>query len=227
MAKILLVEDDRELCSMFQKWLKGDHIIEVVYDGSTGLDYLKFHSYDAVVLDWELPGMSGPEVCQAYRARGGKTPVLMLTGKSQIADKLIGFDAGADDYLTKPFHPLELTARLQALLKRPPGLIETTIRIRGLELNAQTHTVQKAGKQLHLMPKEFALLEFFMKHPNQPFNQDSLLNRVWPSDSDVSTESIKAYIAKLRRKIEEPGEPPMITTVHGVGYRFEAAEDPG
>ena len=119
MAKMLLIEDDKELCRMFIGWLKDEHIVEVVNDGKTGLDYLKFHAYDIVVLDWELPGMSGPEVCSAFRNRGGKTPILMLTGKSEIKDKLAGFDAGADDYLTKPFHPLELTARLKALLKRP------------------------------------------------------------------------------------------------------------
>jgi two-component system OmpR family response regulator len=222
MAKILLVDDDQELCKMFASWLKDEHILEMAHDGVAGLDYLKFYAYDLVVLDWELPGLSGPEVCQAFRQRGGKTPVLMLTGKSTIDDKVQGFESGADDYLTKPFHPRELSARLKALLNRPAGRVEKVLTAHDLELDTETHTVCKSGKQIHLMPREFALLEFLMKHPDQPFNPDALLNRVWPSDSEVSTESIKTYIAKLRKKIDSPDKPTIISTVHGVGYRLDS-----
>jgi DNA-binding response OmpR family regulator len=221
MAKILLVEDDPELCEMFTKWFATEHVVEIARDGATGLDLLKFYDFDLAVLDWELPGLSGPEICNAYRQGGGKTPILMLTGKSTIDEKERGFDVGADDYLTKPFHPRELTLRLKALLKRPAGRIERVLQAQDVELDTETHIVRKVGKQVHLMPREFALLEFLMKHPDQPFSADALLNRVWPSDSDVSTESIKTYISKLRRKLEAPEGPALIGTVHGVGYKLQ------
>jgi DNA-binding response OmpR family regulator len=224
MAKLLMVEDDPELCDMFKRWFGTEHVLEIANDGITGLDLLKYYEYDLAVLDWELPGMSGPEICKAYRQGGGKTAILMLTGKSTIDDKEKGFNVGADDYLTKPFHPKELTLRLKALLKRPGGLVEKVLQAQDLELDTETHVVRKAGKQVHLMPREFALLEFLMKHPDQPFSADALLNRVWPSDSEVSTESIKTYISKLRRKLEAPDGPPLIGTVHGVGYKLLKTE---
>jgi DNA-binding response OmpR family regulator len=220
MAKILLVEDDAELCDMFTKWFGHEHVVEIANDGATGLDLLKFYAYDLAVLDWELPKLSGPEICNAYREGGGKTVILMLTGKSTIEDKERGFNLGADDYLTKPFNPRELTLRINALLKRPAGRVEKVLQAQDLELDTETHVVRKAGKQVHLMPREFALLEFLMKHPDQPFSPDALLNRVWPSDSEVSTESIKTYISKLRRKLEAPEGPPLLGTVHGVGYKL-------
>jgi len=222
MAKILLIEDDKSLCKVVSEWLKDeDHIVEVAEDGATGLDYLKFYSYDVAVIDWDLPKMKGPDICRTFRSRGGQTPILMLTGKSDIADKEQGLDSGADDYLTKPFHPRELSARLRAMLRRPPVRLEQMLRVQDIELDTVTHAVRRAGKEIHLMPKEFALLEFLMKHPDQTFNADAILNRLWPSDSEVSTELIKVYIAKLRKKIEVEGSPAVIATVHGVGYKIK------
>jgi DNA-binding response OmpR family regulator len=221
MAKILVVEDDQQLAKLISTWLgEESHVVEVVQDGDTGLDRLRFYSYDVAVLDWDLPKISGPEICRIFRSGGGHIPILMLTGKSDIADKLAGFDAGADDYLTKPFHPRELSARLRALLSRPTQSVKRVLSVGDLELDSQTHVVQKGGKPLHLMPREFALLEFFMLHPDEPFSTEALLNRIWPSSSEVSTDLVKVYIAKLRKKIDSEGESSPIVTVHGVGYKL-------
>jgi len=221
MAKILIIEDDKELSKVIVEWLQDeDHVVEVAGDGATGLDHLKFYSYDLAVIDWDLPLLSGPEICRTFRGRGGQTPILMLTGKSGIADKEEGFNAGADDYLTKPFHPRELSARLRAMLRRPTVRVEAILKAHDVELDTATHVVRKADQQIHLMPKEFALLEFLMRHPNQPFSADAILNRLWPSESEVSSELVKVYIAKLRKKLDTDGGAPLITTVHGVGYKI-------
>jgi two-component system, OmpR family, response regulator len=203
------------------EWLRDEgHIVEVANDGETGLDYLKFYSYDVAIIDWDIPKLSGPEVCRTYRERGGDAPILMLTGKSELADKEHGLDAGADDYLTKPFQPRELSARLRAILRRPPVRVEAVLYAQDVALDTVTHEVRRAGKVIHLMPKEFALLEFLMRNPNQPLSPDAILNRLWASSSEVSTESVKVYIARLRKKIDSEGSTPLITTVHGVGYKL-------
>jgi DNA-binding response OmpR family regulator len=227
MAKILLIEDDKDLSNMIAQWLRDDsHVVEVAADGLEGLDLLKFYSYDLAVVDWELPNLSGPEICKTFRARGGKTPILMLTGKSTIDDKAEGFQSGADDYLTKPFEPRELTMRLKAMLRRPEMVAEALLKAQDLELDTTSHVVRKADKPVHLMPKEFALLEFLMRHPNQPFSADAILNRLWPSSSEVSTELVKVYIARLRRKVDTEKQPTLITTVHGLGYKLNTSSEP-
>jgi DNA-binding response OmpR family regulator len=222
MAKILLIEDDKELAKMVVDWLEREsHIIDVVHDGKEGLDRLQFYTFDLAILDWELPSMNGPEICAAFRSKGGSTPVIMLTGKSELNDKIAGFDAGADDYLTKPFHPRELSVRLRALLTRPAQRVRDVLVAGDLELDSASHVVRKGGVQLHLMPREFSLLELFMRHPEEPFSAEAILNRVWSSESDVSTEVVKVYVAKLRRKIYDKNGVSKIVTVHGVGYKLQ------
>jgi DNA-binding response OmpR family regulator len=222
MAKILLIEDDKELATVAINWLQGEnHTVDHAADGAEGRDLLKFYSYDVAIIDWELPNISGPAICKEYRTSGGSTPIIMLTGKSEIMDKVAGLDAGADDYLTKPFDPRELSARLRSLLSRPAQKIQTTLTAGDLELDVNGHSVRKAGKLLHLMPREFALLELFMKNPDKTFSADVILDRVWSSNSEVSPDIVKVYIAKLRRKIEDRDAPPVIVTVHGVGYKLQ------
>jgi DNA-binding response OmpR family regulator len=221
MAKILLVEDDLILSDNISEWLKLEHhVVDLVANGSEALDRLRFYKFDLIILDWMLPGVAGVDVCKEFRAQGGTTPILMLTGKKSIPEKELGLDSGADDYLTKPFHFKELSARLRALLRRQPALSSNLLKYGALELNLQDHSVLKNGQVLSLLPKEFSLLEFLMRHPNQVFSAEALLDRVWNSSSDVSPESIRTYVARLRSKIDDQDSESMIQTLHGVGYRL-------
>jgi DNA-binding response OmpR family regulator len=220
-AKILVVEDDLELCKHYASWLSTDkHTSEIVNDGEEAVLRLNLYEYDVIILDWQLPRLSGPEVCAQYRAAGGRTPILMLTGKDTIDDKAAGLDAGADDYLTKPFHMKELSARIRALLRRSGPSLHTVIKVSNLELDTQSRRVTKDGAELTLLPREFALLEFLMRHPDQVFSPESLLNSVWTSDSESSISTVYTYIKTLRRKIADADGQSPIMNVHGVGYKL-------
>lgn len=220
MAKILFAEDDLDLAGRVEQWLKHEHhAVETVYDGLKALESLKFFKYELAILDWGLPNMTGIEICQKYRAAGGTTPILMLTGRDQIEEKATGLDSGADDYLTKPFHVRELTSRIRALLRRPAGFTGVELKVRGIELNTATHKVSIDGNDVPLAPKEFALLEFLMKHANKVVSSDQLLEHIWSSDSDATSETIYTYIKMLRKKISPgPSKDSPIKTVHGLGY---------
>jgi len=222
MAKILLVEDDPEYASSIELVLAEEkHTVEAVTNGPDGLDRLRFYDFDVAILDWNLPGLDGIDVCRQFRSSGGKTPIIMLTGKDTIIDKESGLDAGADDYLTKPFHPRELHARIRALLRRPADVTETVLRAGAIEMDLKNQTVTKNGQPVRLLPRELALLEFLMRHPNQLFSTDTLLNRVWSSEADVSAGSVKVYVNRLRSKIDTEGQPSLICNVHGMGYIFQ------
>lgn len=223
MAKILIVEDDAHLLEDVVDWLQFEqHTVESVKDGKEGDERLRFYKYDLVILDWELPGMHGIEVCSRYRAGGGLTPILMLTGKGHINDKEQGLDAGADDYLTKPFHLKELSARVRALLRRPATMTGAVLECADLKLDTNTKKLTKGSKDITLSPKEYALLEFFMKHPNEVFSQEALLERVWSSESESSVFSVYTAVKSLRKKISEGDEKKsVLATVHGLGYRLE------
>jgi two-component system, OmpR family, response regulator len=223
MPKILVVEDDKLLGPTIQDWLKdNNHTVELVADGREGLDRLKFYEYDLIILDWQLPAVSGLEICKHYRESGGKTPILFLTGMTEIHDKEAGLDTGADDYLTKPFEMRELSARLRALLRRAPLCGGNILEAGDLVLDTAACKLTKCGVEIELFPKEITLLEFFMRHPGQVFNADALLNKVWSSESDVSPDSIRSHIARLRSKIDGNDKPSMLRTVRGLGYKFEA-----
>ena len=207
---------------MIRDWLTIEHHnIEVVGDGKEGLEKLQFYEYDVVILDWALPGMQGVEILKEFRNNGGVTPVLMLTGKDAVTDKEQGFDAGADDYLTKPFHMKELSARLRALLRRPQGYVGDVIEHGNLSLDRSNYAVVRNGEQIRLLPKEFALLEFLMRHPNQVFSADALLNRVWASESDATIDALTTCIKRLRKKVDVQGQQSIIRTIHGVGYKLD------
>ncbi|HEY9712601.1 MAG TPA: response regulator transcription factor, partial [Chroococcales cyanobacterium] len=184
---------------------------------------LQFYEYDLVVLDWQLPGLEGVDILKEFRSGGGITPVIMLTGKNSISDKETGFDSGADDYLTKPFHMKELSARVRALLRRPSTFVGNVLKAGQLELDPGNFKATKNGAEIKLQPKEFSLLEFFMRHPNQVFNTDTLLNRVWASESDATSDALTTTIKRLRKKIDAEGERSFLTTVHGVGYKMEVS----
>jgi len=222
-AKVLIVEDDVSLGKMIRDWLVMEHHkVEIVTDGAEAQNMLKVYEYDILILDWELPHVTGIEILKEFRSRGGTTPVLVLTGKGTIDDKETGFDAGADDYLTKPFHGKELTARLRALLRRPEGYVGDLLKFAHLTLDHQNFQVMKAGEEIRLLPKEFALLEFLMRNPNRVFAAEALLNRVWVTESEATVDALTTCIKRLRKKIDVEGQPSIIRTIHGVGYRLEA-----
>jgi two-component system response regulator MprA len=223
MAKILVVDDDKDLAGMVEDALTFDHhAVELVFTGSEARDMLRVYKYDAIVLDWDLPGMSGIDVCKELRNKGDLTPILMLTGKGEMDNKEQGLDAGADDYLTKPFQVRELKARMRALLRRASGSASNILTIRDIELDATSFRVTKAGKEIKLVQREFQLLEFFMRNPNKVFSAEAILDRVWASDSDASPEAFRTCLTRLRKKIDTDGADSLISTVHGVGYKFNA-----
>jgi OmpR-family two-component system manganese-sensing response regulator len=225
MAKIFLIEDDPDISENVRDWLQDceNHIVEVVDNGKDGLEQLRFYNYDLIILDWDLPHLSGLELCNEFRKRGGNTPILFLTGKRELINKEAGFEAGADDYLTKPFQVRELAMRVRALLRRPPSVFKgSTLTAKHVVLDPASAQVTSNGREVKLNPKEYALLEFLLRHPNQLFSAEALLDRVWKSSSESTTEAITTCIKRLRKKIDIDGQPSLITTIHGLGYRLEA-----
>ncbi len=222
MPKVLIVEDDVRLARVIDDWLTGEsYAVEHVASGPAAMERLKSTQYDVLILDWQVPGMTGLEVCKEYRANGGAGVVLMLTGKKEIANKEEGLDSGADDYVTKPFHMRELSARLRALMRRSREIKTNVIKIGDLELDSVSHVVTKGDKQLSLMPREYALLEFFMRNPGKVFSADTILDKVWSNYSEASPDTVRVHITKLRSKIDTDGEESLIKTLHRVGYKFE------
>jgi DNA-binding response OmpR family regulator len=228
MAKILLVEDDEPLARFVRDSLSREHYaVEAVTSGLQAYEMLRAYSYDLIILDWELPGKPGVEVCREFRNGGGKTPVLMLTGKGTIPDKEVGFDSGADDYLTKPFHIKELLMRLRALLRRPGELLEDVLRAGNMCLYPDKFRITRDGKDLQLVRMEFSLLEFFMRNPNRVISAEGLLERVWKSESEATVDAIRTTIVRLRKKIDLDGRPSLIQNVYGMGYKFVPEETEG
>jgi DNA-binding response OmpR family regulator len=223
MAKILLVEDDEAFAAIVTDWLgRENHTVDVCHDGDSGLEITKSFRFDLIVLDWQLPGLSGVEVCQSYRKNGGVSPVIMLTGLGSIDNKTSGFDSGADDYLTKPCDLRELSARIRALLRRPAQIEEEVLKVAHLSLNTKSLVAEVAGKKVELLPKELALLEFFMRHPDRVFSQDAILAHVWKSDSEAGPETVRTWIKRLRKKIDVDDKS-AIQTIYGVGYKLTSS----
>lgn len=219
MSKILIVEDDVQLAGLVQRWLtKEGHVVEHVANGGDGLQRLRFDPYDLIILDWNLPEVEGIDILKEFRKSGGVTPILMLTGRKAIEEKLQGLDSGADDYLTKPFDGRELTARVTVLLRRPQTFLSSCLKVGDIELDTKAHTVKRGGKALTLLPKEYALLEFFMRHPGEYFAAQRLLDHVWPSESDSTTEALTSCLKRLRIKIDYPDTESVIKNVRGAGY---------
>ncbi|MBS1992559.1 MAG: response regulator transcription factor [Cyanobacteria bacterium SZAS LIN-2] len=221
MAKLLLIEDDLELAQMIAVWLRGEqHVVSVSHDGQEGYEMLLATDYDLAIVDWNLPGKEGVDICLNYRGKRGATPILMLTGRSQIEEKLTGFGAGADDYLTKPFHMKELSSRVRALLRRGHHVEEEVLQSNGILLTPSKFSVVKDGKTISLLPKEFALLEFFMRNPDAVLTPETLFQHVWKSDSESSEMAIRTCIKRLRKKIDGPDGESVIETVPRIGYRL-------
>ncbi len=225
MAKILLVEDDREFAEALTLWLKSvQHVVDCVSTKADAKDLLKFYHYDLVILDVGLPDGSGLDICRDYREGGGQAAVIVLTGKNELSAKVEGLNVGADDYVTKPCNVEELSARIRAILRRPPLVLPPIIRIGNIELEETSFTVRVAGTEVKLQAKEFALLHFFMRHPNQVFSPEAILDRVWSSEAEASTHIVKVYINKLRGRLEGSADL-SILSIRGLGYKL-SVEDP-
>lgn len=222
MAKILIIEDDLVVAQMVRDWLDVEHhVVESVHTGDDGWDRLRFYSFDLAIIDWMLPGLSGVELVRNYRRAGGSMPILMLTGRNKIENKEEGFESGADDYLTKPFDIRELGARVQALLRRPSEIVKPLAGAGQLVLDYKRYALVRDGETIKLLPKEFALLEFLLRHPGRFFTPEQILNHVWQSDSDTTVDSLRTCIKRLRQRIEREGKPPLIQSSRGFGYKLE------
>lgn len=223
MSKILLVEDDDLVLEAIADTLETNNfVVEKVRDGQEAADRLKLYSYDLAILDIGLPKINGYDICRNHRAAGGITPILMLTGKGEIEDRVSGLDAGADDYLPKPFHMRELVARVRSLLRRPAGLLGDVLSVRGITLNPSMGKASRDGVEIELLAKELALMEFLMRHKDQIFSVDDLLDKVWHSESESSEDAVRQCVTRVRRKLDVDGKPSIITTVKGLGYKIDS-----
>lgn len=223
--RILLVDDEAELTAPLSRVLRREgYNIDVASDGTTGHKLATTELYDLLILDWMLPGCSGLEICQELRSQGNTTPVLFLTAKDTVNDRVAGLDAGGDDYLIKPFELRELLARVRALLRRPakiePAIVEQQLRVADLELDCENQIACRQGRIIELSEKECQLLAYFMRYAGQLLTHEQILEQLWPDDTKPSSNVLPAQIRLLRRKIEAKGEVPLIHTVYGKGYRF-------
>ncbi len=223
--RILVIEDEKKVASFIQRGLESEHYqVDVAYDGEAGLLQVFDHDYDALILDVMLPKRDGLSILRDMRMRKLTVPVLMLTARDTIANKVAGLDQGADDYLTKPFAFEELLARLRALLRRGASSPSLDLTLADLQLDLVTHQVTRAGKRIDLTAKEFALLEFFLRQPGRVLSRALIAQHVWGVDFDTFTNVIDVYVNYLRKKIDADFEPKLLYTVRGVGYVMKAPE---
>ena len=221
--RILVVEDEHRIANSIKKGLEQErYAVDVTYNGSDGFDLASSEDYDVIILDLMLPGMDGLEVCKKLRWEGNHTPILILTAKGQIQDKVTGLDSGADDYLTKPFSFEELIARLRALSRRPKSSLQSVLTVDDLRLNTQNFEVKRGKDNIRLTSREFSLLEYLMRHPHQTLKREQIINHVWDYDADILPNTVEVYIRNLRRKIDLPFKnlKPLIMTARGFGYRI-------
>jgi DNA-binding response OmpR family regulator len=225
--RILVVEDNHRLSASLQLNLAHEgYSVDTAYDGQEGQDLAELAPYDLIILDVLLPAKDGFEVCRDLRRRRIHTPILLLTARDSVDDRIKGLDCGADDYLVKPFAMRELLARLRALLRRQQPYQPGRLEMGGLVVDPNTHTALRAGQPIELTPKEFALLEFLLRHPNQVVTRQLIEQHIWNYDFECESNVIDVYVRRLRRKIDDPFPVKLLTTVRGVGYRLTPpAED--
>ncbi|HKW99443.1 MAG TPA: response regulator transcription factor [Bryobacteraceae bacterium] len=223
--RILLVEDEPRVAGFIAKGLREQsYAVDIARDGGEALYCAGVNEYDLVILDVMLPVKDGYTVCREIRASGVRTPVLMLTARDAVEDRVRGLDCGADDYLTKPFDFQELLARLRALSRRSAELRPETIQIADLALNTASHSAARGGKSINLTAKEYALLEFLMLNPNRVVNREQIAQHVWDENFDPFSNIIDVYVRRLRAKIDQGFAPPLIHTRRGAGYILTAEQ---
>jgi DNA-binding response OmpR family regulator len=224
-TRVLIVEDDRKLAAALAEKLDSAQLtVDVAHDGETALDFARTSPYDAIVLDLLLPRVDGLSVCRQLRARGATTPILMLTARDGLADKVAGLDSGADDYLTKPFASDELLARLRALLRRDASRKEGVLRYDELVLDPAAVTARWRDQPLELTAREYRILELLLRRAEQVVSREAIIESVWGFGFSDNSNLVEVYIRRLRRKLAENAAPALIQTLRGAGYRLGAEE---
>lgn len=221
--RILIIEDDHKIANSLRKGLQNQsYAVDVCYNGTEGLQTAQSTNYDLIILDRMLPGMDGLEILSTLRKDGKHTPVLLLTAKDHVLERAAGLNAGADDYLVKPFAFVELIARVRALLRRPQKAHDTKLTYANVTLDPETFSVSRNEKNIILSQKEFALLEYLMNNPGRVLSKETIMDHVWDYDSDILPNTVEVYIGYLRNKLDKPfpDAPALIHTRRGFGYIF-------
>jgi len=225
-VRILLVEDNQRLSDSLKRSLvnNGGYVVDTAYDGAEGEELAMVTEYDLIILDVMLPIKDGFEVCRSLRENNINIPILMLTARDALSDRVTGLDSGADDYLVKPFEIEELHARLRALLRRESPDKNTVLKIADLTLDPATHVVERAGQAVELTAREYALLEYLMRNSNRLVTRRMIENSLWSYESTVASNVVDVYIRRLRRKVDDPFEVKLIETIRGSGYRINRSK---
>ncbi|MDQ5936924.1 MAG: Response regulator transcription factor [Cyanobacteriota bacterium erpe_2018_sw_21hr_WHONDRS-SW48-000092_B_bin.40] len=225
MAKILVVEDDRLVAELLRDRLKLDqHKVELAHNGQDALDLaLSFH-FELLILDLGLPGLDGIEVLKGYRSKGQTSPVLILTGKNQAAEIELGLDAGADDYMTKPYDIRELCARVRALLRRAANSTSNVLTCGEITMDTARAEVRVGDNLVKMLQTEYQLLEFFLRHKGRVFSAEELLSSCWDSETEATEGAVRTYITRIRKKIDVEGKKSMLQSIYGLGYKLDDAE---
>jgi DNA-binding response OmpR family regulator len=221
--KVLVVEDEHKVANAIKKGLEQEsYAVDIAYTGTEGYDLATAEGYDVIILDIMLPEINGLEICNRLRAAHNHTPILMLTAKGQLEDKVTGLNSGADDYLLKPFAFAELLARIKALSRRPRDRYDGILMYADLTLNPISYEVARAQKKIALSRKEFALLEYLLRHQNKIVTKEQIIQNIWDYTADVLPNTVEVYVGYLRSKIDKPftDRPPLIQTVRGFGYKI-------
>jgi DNA-binding response OmpR family regulator len=225
--RLLLVEDEKKVADFVARGLRAERFaVDVAYDGASGWELASCVDYDAIILDLLLPGISGTELLRRLRQKGRNAAVLVLTAKDAMQDKVENFEAGADDYLTKPFAFAELLVRVKALLRRPHANRADVLRVADLEVDRLTQQVRRAGKRIDLTAKEYALLEYLTSHAGRVLSRTMIIEHVWDQSFEGLTNIVDVYVRHLREKVDEAREPKLIRTVRGVGYCLADGGEP-
>ena len=225
--RILLVEDEKKVADIIERGLKAErYAVDVCHDGQNGWEMANAYAYDLIILDLMLPGLSGTEILQKIRSKNQQVPILILTARDGMADKIKNFETGADDYLTKPFAFAELALRIKALLRRGPVNLSSVLRVADLEIDRLSQTVRRAGKKIELTAKEFGLLEYLATHPGRVFSRTMIIEHVWDQSFQGLTNIVDVYVRHLREKVDDPYPVKLLRTVRGVGYSLSDEAQP-
>jgi DNA-binding response OmpR family regulator len=220
--RVLFVEDELKLCELVARALKAErYAVDVASDGNAGWSLADAYDYDLIILDLMLPGLTGTEVLRRIRRKNQQVPILILTARDATEEKVQNFEAGADDYLTKPFAFAELLIRVKALLRRGTGNRSSVLRVGDLEIDRLSQQVKRSGKRIELTPKEYGLLEYLASHPGRVFSRTMIVEHVWDQSFEGLNNIVDVYVRHLRRKVDDPFPTKLIRTVRGVGYSLD------